>query len=205
MKITMAWRTDVATTARAVRKEGDSSSSVRCVMDGVARGKKIRNRKSLQLVVSFTVCGPSGFHIIHDCEAGPLHPDLRDAEYTCEACEPTDFSAACEIRSTSWEDEYVCKGARSGSRSKQDEIWRQAEGGTAVDDANVLREVGYEDADKDEARRLISGPISATSALFGSYSETAKLVEFGEDKASQWVFITSITQLAGSTQAFVTV
>ena len=155
--------------------------------------------------VSFNVRGQSGFHIIHDCEAGPLHPDLRDAEYTCEACEPTDFFAACEIRSTSWEDEYVCKGARSGCRSKQDEIWRQAEGGTAVDDADVLREVGYEDADKDEARRSGSGSISATAALFGSYSETAKLAEFGEDKTSQCVFITSITQLARSTQAFVTV
>jgi hypothetical protein len=155
--------------------------------------------------VSFIVRGQSGFHIIHDCEAGPLHPDLCDAEYTCEACEPTDFSAACEVRSTSWEDEYVGKGARSGRRSKQDEIWRQTERGTAVDDADVLREIGYEDADKDEARRPISGPISATAALFGSYSETAKLVEFGEDKTSQCVFITSITQLAGSTQAFVTI
>jgi hypothetical protein len=69
----------------------------------------------------------------------------------------------------------------------------------------VLREVGYEDADKDEARRLPLGPISATAALFRSYSEMAKLVEFGEDKTSQCVFVTSITQLARSTQAFVTV
>jgi hypothetical protein len=50
MKITMAWRTDVATTARAVRKEGASSSSAGFAVDGVARGKKIRNRKSLHLV-----------------------------------------------------------------------------------------------------------------------------------------------------------
>ena len=147
----------------------------------------------------------SGFHIIHDCEAGPLHPDLRDAEYTCETCKPTDLSATCEVRSTSWENEYVCKGARSGRRSKEDEVWRQPERGTAVDDSDVLREVGYEDADKDEARRPLSGPISATAALFRSYSETAKLVEFGEDKTSQCVFITSITQLARSMQAFVTV
>jgi hypothetical protein len=69
----------------------------------------------------------------------------------------------------------------------------------------VLREVGYEDADKDEARRLLSGPISATATLFRSYSETAKLVEFGDDKTSQCVLITSITQLARQMQAFVTV
>ena len=69
----------------------------------------------------------------------------------------------------------------------------------------MLREVGYEDADKDEARRSLLGPISATATLFRSYSETAKLVEFGEDKTSQCVFITSITQLARSMQAFVTV
>jgi hypothetical protein len=69
----------------------------------------------------------------------------------------------------------------------------------------VLREVGYEDADKDEARRPLSGPISETATLFRSYSETAKLVEFGDDKTSQCVFITSITQLARQMQAFVTV
>jgi hypothetical protein len=69
----------------------------------------------------------------------------------------------------------------------------------------VLREVGYEDADKDEARRLLSGLISATATLSRSYSETAKLVEFGDDKTSQCVLITSITQLVRQMQAFVTV
>jgi hypothetical protein len=106
----------------------------------------------------------SRFHIIHDGEAGPLHADLGDAEYTCEACEPTNLSAACEVRSTSWENEYVCKGARSGRRSEQNEIWRQPERRTAVDDADVLREVGYEDAHKDEAGRPLSGLISGNSS-----------------------------------------
>ena len=47
MKITMACRTDIATTATAVRKEGASRSSAGCTIDGVARGKKTRNRRSL--------------------------------------------------------------------------------------------------------------------------------------------------------------
>jgi hypothetical protein len=47
MKITMAWRTDIATTTRAVRKEGASWSLAGLVVDGVARGKKMRNKRSL--------------------------------------------------------------------------------------------------------------------------------------------------------------
>lgn len=47
MKITTAWRTDVAVTARAVRKEGPSESFAESVVEGVARGKKMRNKRSL--------------------------------------------------------------------------------------------------------------------------------------------------------------
>ena len=89
-----------------------------------------------------------------------MHSDLGDTEYTCKACEPTDLFATCKIRSTGWEHEYVREGARSGSRTKQDEIWREAEGGTPIDDADMLREVGYKDSDKDEARILQSEKAS---------------------------------------------
>lgn len=50
MKSTTAWRTDVTTTATAVRNEGTARSSVGFFVNGVARGKKMRNRKSLHQV-----------------------------------------------------------------------------------------------------------------------------------------------------------
>jgi hypothetical protein len=72
---------------------------------------------------------------------------LRDPEYTCKACESTDLFAACNIRSTIGKHKYVCEGACPRRRSKQDEIWGEAERGAAVDDADVLWEVRYENAD----------------------------------------------------------
>lgn len=96
----------------------------------------------------------------HDCKAGPLHSHLRDAEQTCKACEATNLLAACKILSTSWKHQDVCEGACSRRRSKQDEIGREAEGGTSVDDADVLREVRYEDADKYEAGKTRSETLS---------------------------------------------
>jgi hypothetical protein len=123
-----------------------------------------------------------------------LHSDLRNPEYACEACEPTNLFAACEIRSACWEHKYICEGARSGRRSKQDEVWREAERRTAVDDADVLREVGYEDADKYESRRNGIRNNLGPAAVVRSYSETAKLVVLGEDKSSQCVCMTPFRQ-----------
>lgn len=92
------------------------------------------------------------------------------------------------------EDEDVREGARAGRRPKQDEVWREAERGTAVDDANVLWEVRYEDADKYEARINAIRSSLATTAGIQSYRETAKLAELGEDKSSQRVFMAPLRQ-----------
>jgi hypothetical protein len=125
----------------------------------------------------------------HDCEAGPLHPDLRDAEQTCKACKATKFLTARKILSTGWKHQDVREGARSRRGSQEDEIWREAEGGTSVDDADVLREVRYEDADKYEAGKTRSEIHSRKQRKVESYRETAKLVGFGEDRLSQRVFM----------------
>jgi hypothetical protein len=97
------------------------------------------------------MCERGNLLVAHDCKAGPLHSDLRDAEQTRKTCEATNLLAACKILLTSWKHKDICKAARSRRRSKQDEIWRKPEGGTSIDNADVLRQVRYEDADKYEA------------------------------------------------------
>ena len=108
--------------------------------------------------------GTSMSDSLHYCEAGPLHSNLRYAEQTCKASEAINILAACKVCSTCWEHKYVGKSACSRRRPKEHEIWRQAERRTAVDDADVLREVGYQNADEDEATKMQSETASRNSS-----------------------------------------
>ena len=133
--------------------------------------------------------GTGTSHALHHCEAGPLHSNLGDAEQTCKASEAINFFAARKVCSTCWKHKYVGKSARPRRRSKEHEVWRQAERRTSVDDTDVLWEVGYQNADKDEAMKTWLEKTSGHSSCYNSYRETAKFMEFGEDKSSQCVFI----------------
>lgn len=88
---------------------------------------------------------------VHEREACPCHPDLRDAQQARETLEAADRLAAREIGPAGGEDEDGGEGAGRGCAAEQDEVGRYPFGRAPVDDAVVLWEVGDEDSEEDES------------------------------------------------------
>lgn len=90
------------------------------------------------------------FFFLHDCKTSPLHANLHDAQQAREAREPVDLTTTGHIRPAAGEGENVGKLACSRGGAQQDEVGRQAKGGFAIDDADVLREVRHQDTQQDQ-------------------------------------------------------
>lgn len=59
--------------------------------------------------------------------------------------------AAGNICTASGEDKDVCEGAGSGCCSEENEVGGYSKGGLSCDDSVMLREVGKEDSEEDDA------------------------------------------------------
>jgi len=100
--------------------------------------------------------GWRGSEALHHGEAEPLDTKLGDTQEPSSALEAAHDLTARHICARSWEDQYVGERACSGSRAEEDEVWRDALGSSACDDPIVLREVGYEDSEEEEAVSRVS-------------------------------------------------
>ena len=80
-----------------------------------------------------------------------MNSHLGDAQQARETFKSADFRAAGQVGPASGEREDVGKGAGTGGSPEEDEIWGDSLRRAAGDDAIVLWEVGYKDAEEDES------------------------------------------------------
>jgi hypothetical protein len=70
-----------------------------------------------------------------------LHANLRYAEQASKAGKAINLMAASHVGPAGRQDHDVREGACSGGCAQQDKVWRYAERGPPLDDADVLWEV----------------------------------------------------------------
>lgn len=87
---------------------------------------------------------------LHDSKTTPLHADLSDAQQSRHTGKLIDLLTACDVGTRSRQDQNICKRAGAACGAEEDKVWREAVAGSEADDADVLWEVGDENAQEDE-------------------------------------------------------
>lgn len=87
----------------------------------------------------------------HECKADPLHPELSYSKKACNTLKRLELLAAGDVLAGLGQGEDVGEAGGRGCGAEQDEPGGNALRGPAGDDSVVLREVGNQESDEDDA------------------------------------------------------
>lgn len=132
-------------------------------------GKKMRNSMTLEECqygsVSARRTPATSIIHVHEHETAPLQADLGDSQQCRRTLAAADQLATGHVAAAAGENEDVADGGDAGQAAEQHPPGRQTLAAAAGDDLEVLRQVGDEDAQHDEAGQRDGVRVGREEAL----------------------------------------
>lgn len=114
---------------------------------------------------------------IHDREAAPLHAHLHDPEQAGEAGEAVHLAAASHVGAAAGQRQDVGELACPARCPQQDKVRGKAEARFAVDNPQMLGQVGHKDTEQDAAGLMLVGLVQGALAACQTYMLNTKLIQ----------------------------